>query len=412
MSDTIDSSTPVQQRARPERPLLGRRAANTVRYSLMNLFIIFGTVGMMLGGWFTWSGMVFSFILFGFVDELFGDAGREEEMPPVWYMQAMLYLTLPLMVLISLVTFNVTSANGVLGLDVLSRLIGIDPVAARASTAALNYGTFGHGAWVSLGMFYGAAGVNVAHELVHRMDKPFDRLIGRWLLAFTWDTGFAIEHVHGHHRNLGTEYDPATAKRGEYIVPFVFRSTWGQWWRAKRYEDDRLKRRGIANTPWTNRFWRGQLMTLVIVAFYVACLGPIGILLSLYSGFIGKIYLEVVNYIEHYGLVRIPGTRVEARHSWDSHRRVSTGFFYNLMLHSNHHANAGRRYWELQPSTEDQAVTLPRGYMAMILLAFLGPPFFRYIGKSLARWDRELASPDEVAYLKAKGIYLGDKLAA
>jgi len=29
----------------------------------------------------------------------------------------------------------------------------------------------------------------------------------------------------------------------------------------------------------------------------------------------------------------------------------------------------------------------------------------------LARWDRELASPDEVAYLKAKGIYLGDQVA-
>jgi hypothetical protein len=82
--------------------------------------------------------------------------------------------------------------------------------------------------------------------------------------------------------------------------------------------------------------------------------------------------------------------------------------FYNLMLHSNHHAIATRRYWELEPSREDQAVTLPRGYMAMILFAFLGPPFFRYINRSLSRWDRELASPEEVAYLKAKGIYLGD----
>ena len=149
-------------------------------------------------------------------------------------------------------------------------------------------------------------------------------------------------------------------------------------------------------------------MTLVVVAFYVAFLGPMGILWSAYAGFIGKIYLEVVNYIEHYGLVRIPGTRVEARHSWDSHRRVSTGLFYNLMLHSNHHAIATRRYWELEQSTEEQAVTLPHGYMAMILFAFLGPPFFKYINKHLARWDRELASPDEVAYLKRKGMYLGD----
>ena len=67
--------------------------------------------------------------------------------------------------------------------------------------------------------------MNVAHELIHRTDKEWDKLVGRWLLAFTWDTGFAIEHVHGHHRNVGTELDPATARRGEYIVAFVWRST-------------------------------------------------------------------------------------------------------------------------------------------------------------------------------------------
>jgi hypothetical protein len=407
MTETLERSETDKP---PElgRSMLATRAANTLRYSMMNLFILFGILGMALGGPFTWTGMAFSFVLFGYVDELFGDAGPKEAMPPVWYCQLMLYLTLPLLIFATIVTISVTSATGVPWVDALSRLIGIDPVAARASTAALNGLAFGHGAWVSLGMYYGAAGVNVSHELVHRADKPYDRLVGRWLLAFTWDTGFAIEHVHGHHRNVGTELDPATAKRGEYIVTFVFRSTIGQWLAAKRYEDERLKRRGISNLPWTNRFWRGQLMTLAVVALYVYFLGPIGILFSAYAGFIGKIYLEVVNYIEHYGLVRIPGTRVEARHSWDSHRRVSTGMFYNLMLHSNHHAVATRRFWELEQSTDKEAVTLPRGYMAMILFAFLGPPFFRSISKHLARWDRELASPDEVAYLKAKGIYLGD----
>lgn len=399
-------------RALPRGGILATRAANTLRYSMMNLFILAGIYTLALGGGWTWSGLILSFILIGFVDELFGDAGAKELMPPVWYMQFMLYLTLPLLVLATLVTINVTSAAGIPFMDDFSRLLGIDPDAARAATASMGLGLFGHGAWASLGMYYGAAGVNVAHELVHRADKPFDRLVGRWLLAFTWDTGFAIEHVHGHHKNVGTDLDPATARRGEYIWAFVVRSTVGQWLAAKRYEDERLARRGIANNLVTNRFWRGQLMTGAVLALYVAFLGPIGILLAAYSGVIGKIYLEVVNYIEHYGLVRIPGTRVESRHSWDSHRRISTGMFYNLMLHSNHHAVATRRYWELEQSGENQAVTLPRGYMAMILFAFLGPPFFNYINKSLARWDRELASPDEVALLKNRGLYLGDKAPA
>ena len=299
--------TEVTDHSVPKGPgLLATRTANTIRYSMMNIFIILGIVTAAMGGLWTWIGFALSFILIGYVDELFGDAGEKEAMPPIWYCQLMLYATLPLIVILTIVTINVSS-GGYAWVDALVRLIGIDPVAARASTAAAAAGYPGSGAWVSLGMYYGAAGVNVAHELVHRADKPFDRLVGRWLLAFTWDTGFAIEHVHGHHRNVGTELDPATAKRGEYIISFVFRSTIGQWLGAKRFEADRLKRKGIPNTLWNNRFWRGQLMTLVVVAGYVAFLGPIGILYAMYSGFIGKVYLEVVNYIEHYGLVRIPG---------------------------------------------------------------------------------------------------------
>ncbi len=249
-----------------------------------------------------------------------------------------------------------TAATGWGFIDVFPRLIGIDPDAARART---EFFLWSQGAFVSLGMYYGAAGVNVAHELIHRSDKEWDKLVGRWLLAFTWDTGFAIEHVHGHHRNVGTELDPATARRGEYIVAFVYRSTVGQWLSAKKHEDDRLKRKGLPNNLFSNKFWRGQLMTLAILGLYVAFMGWWGIPAFILAGGIGKIYLEVVNYIEHYGLVRIPGTRVEARHSWDSHRRVSGGMFYNLMLHANHHKIATRRYWELEQSPPTEAAVLP-----------------------------------------------------
>jgi alkane 1-monooxygenase len=401
MSDTVQNNGSGPGNA---ASLLASRAANTVRYSVMNLFILLASACTAYGGPLTFAGLVLSFVLIGYVDELVGDIGPKETMPPIWYCQFMLFLTLPLIIFATLVSFNIASPTGFGWLDAISRFVGIDPDAARARTGWF----WTQGAFVSLGMLYGLAGVNVAHELVHRSDKPFDRLFGTWLLAFTWDTGFAIEHVHGHHRNVGTEADPATARRGQYIVHFVWTSTIGQWLAAKRFEDERLKRKGLSNNLITNRFWRNQLMTLVVVLFYVAFLGPVGIVWAISAGAIGKIYLEVVNYIEHYGLVRIPGTRVEARHSWDSHRRVTGGMFYNLMLHANHHKIASRRYWELEQSPPSEAATLPRGYMAMILFAFLGRPFFTYINKHLSRWDRELASPEEVAYLKGKGLYLGD----
>jgi len=402
MSETVNNEG---GNTRLSKPLLSTRAFNTLRYSVMNLFILFGVYFIALGGPWTYMGLLFSFFLIGYVDELFGDISDRENMPPIWYCQLMLFATLPLLIFATLIAFNVVTDVGAAWLDWFPRLFGINPDAARAWT---HHYLWIQGPFVSLGMYYGAAGVNVAHELIHRTDKEWDKLVGRWLLAFTWDTGFAIEHVHGHHRNVGTEVDPATARRGQYIVHFVWTSTIGQWLSAKRFEDERLKRRGLPNNVINNKFWRGQLMTLAVLALYVAFLGWWGLPAFILSGSIGKIYLEVVNYIEHYGLVRLPGTRVEARHSWDSHRRVSGGMFYNLMLHANHHKIATRRYWELEQSPPEEAATLPRGYMAMILFAFLGPPFFKYINKHLARWDRELASPEEQAYLRGKGLYYGD----
>src|SRR5690606_31936033 len=143
--------------------LLATRAANTVRYSLMNIFVLIGAAAIAVGGPWTWTGLLLSFVLIGYVDELLGDAGDRELMPPVWYMQLMLYLTLPLLVLITLVVFNTTTANGFGFLDALFRFFGFDPEAARARNGWWS----GAGAYVSLGMFYGMAGVNVAHELIH-----------------------------------------------------------------------------------------------------------------------------------------------------------------------------------------------------------------------------------------------------
>ena len=98
---------------------------------------------------------------------------------------------------------------------------------------------------------------------MHRTDSKIAQIWGRWLLAFTWDTGFSIEHVYGHHRYVGTEQDPATPRRGEYIMTFQRRSTKGQMINAYKHERERLKRKGIKDQIWNNRFWRGQMMTVV-----------------------------------------------------------------------------------------------------------------------------------------------------
>ena len=105
---------------------------------------------------------------------------------------------------------------------------------AATSTAELM------GAGLIVALFYGAAGINAAHELSHRTNSTYDQAVGRWLLAFTFDTTFPIEHVGGHHKNVGTLADPATARRGEYVLAFVVRSTAGCFHNAFQIERDRL----------------------------------------------------------------------------------------------------------------------------------------------------------------------------
>jgi alkane 1-monooxygenase len=287
-----------------------------------------------------------------------------------------------------------TVGSGHAFIDNIMRLSGFHPEAARNAT---NFYT-GVGGLVSLGMVYGVAGVNGPHALVHRTKSPLDMVLGRWLLANTWDTGFAIEHVYGHHRNVGTQKDPATARRGEYVLAFVVRSSIGQVLSALNFENERLQRRGISNTIISNRFWRGQIMTLCVIAFFTFLVGPFGIFYSALAAFVGKIYLEIVNYVEHYGLVRIAGNRIEDRHSWDSHRRISSGLTYNLPLHSNHHRFATRPFWELQHAQGD-APLWPMGYVVMIIISFF-PSLWRKISDPLlADWDKRLASSEERAYL-------------
>ena len=159
----------------------------------------------------------------------------------------------------------------------------------------------------------------VAHELVYRRSEPVAMAIGRWLLAMNGDAQFSISHVYGHHMNVATLADPATARRGENAYRFALRSAVGQYVEAIKIEGRRLQRN--AQPIWSshNRLLRGLAMTgaLAVVAWLAS--GLPGLLLLLGSMLVSKFLFELVNYIQHYGLVRVPGKRVESRHSWRTH---------------------------------------------------------------------------------------------
>ena len=133
-----------------------------------------------------------------------------------------IYLNLPLILLLAFMTVFVLSSSPSLGLaQWFTNITGIDLLAIKRSTHPFDAISL-----VALtSLFIGVMGTVPGHELVHRIKNKFDMFMGNWLLAISWDCAFAIEHVYGHHKNVGLESDPATAKRGENLYFFILKSS-------------------------------------------------------------------------------------------------------------------------------------------------------------------------------------------
>ncbi len=222
--------------------------------------------------------------------------------------------------------------------------------------------------------------INTAHELGHKRDSV-ERWLSRVALAQSGYGHFFIEHNRGHHVRVATPEDPASARLGESFWAFLPRTVVGSLRSAWGLERTRLARAG--RSPWTprNDILGAWAMTVALGAALVAVFGPVVLPYLLLQAVWGFSLLEVVNYLEHYGLLR--GRREDGRyertrpeHSWNSNSVASNVLLYHLQRHSDHHANPVRRYQALRHV--DEAPQLPTGYAGMILLAAV-PPLWRRV---------------------------------
>lgn len=361
-----------------------------IRFAAMNMTVLATALWLLFYPPVAILGLAAGLALDVILDERIGDTRRNFGRGARALLDATLFAMLPLIAFLALCHATVLSDGDPFGIGALTLwLTGHDILSRRDSL---------HGSWKALasvpaGVLYGAAAINVAHELFHRLQSKASVITGRWLLAFSWDTTFAIEHVYGHHRNVGTLADPATARRGETYYRFLLRSTTSEIANGFKLEASRLRNRKRPVWSWNNRALRGQLMSISVAAVYFYAAGVAGVLAFLVAAALGKAYLEATNYIEHYGLVRVPGQKVEARHSWDSYRKLTGAFLYNLPRHADHHLHANKPFWELKAVTD--APQLPYGYQAMMLLALAPPRYFAVMAPLLSQWDQTLASDGE-----------------
>ena len=247
---------------------------------------------------------------------------------------------------------------------------------------ALPLDVAGQAGWLlSQGVVSGVLGINVAHELIHKRER-MEQWAGGVLLSSVCYSGFKVEHVRGHHVHVSTPADASSARLGQSVYPFVAQALWRNTANAWRLEAQRLAALRLPALHWRNELLWWTLVSLLMLGACAAAAGAIGALFFLAQGAIAAMSLEIINYIEHYGLERrrLSDGRYERTthlHSWNSNYLLTNLMLFQLQRHSDHHEHARRRYQALLH--HDDSPQLPGGYAAMFVLALVPPLWQRLI---------------------------------
>jgi alkane 1-monooxygenase len=237
---------------------------------------------------------------------------------------------------------------------------------------------------LTMAMVSGIA-INTAHELGHKR-ADLEKWLSKVALAQSGYGHFFIEHNRGHHVRVATPEDPASARLGESFWAFLPRTVSGSLSSAWGLERARLERGGHSAWSVHNDILQAWAMTVVLFGALALAFGPVVLPYLVLQAVLGFCLLEVVNYLEHYGLLREKREdgryeRCRAEHSWNSNQVASNVLLYHLQRHSDHHANPTRRYQALRHV--DEAPQLPTGYAGMILLAWFPPVWRRVMDRRL-----------------------------
>lgn len=252
------------------------------------------------------------------------------------------------------------------------------------------FGLLGHALMVGA---IGGFAVNTGHELGHKKNAA-DQLAARLALAVAFYGHFSREHNAGHHAQVATPEDSASARYGESIYRFALREAPGGLRRGWRLEKEALARKGLGPWHWRNEILQSWAVSLLLYGGLLLVFGP-GILpfLMIQVAFAWW-QLTSANYVEHYGLLRAKGPdgryeRCRPHHSWNANHLASNLVLFHLERHSDHHAYAARRYQSLRHY--EDVPQLPSGYFGMFLLAYVPPLWFRVMNpKVLALVDGDL----------------------
>ena len=317
-------------------------------------FISFASTGVG-----TYSAVIYAFVVLPFLDVALGknttnldEQARASKAFNILF-DWMLYFNLPIVFgLMSYFLFQVTTQS-----YTTSEWIGLS---------------------LSAGILLATNSINVAHELGHRQSL-IERTMSKILYIPCLYMHFYIEHNFGHHMKVATPEDGATAKYNQSVYAFWIRSVSKQYvdaWK-KQFELLSIKNHSFFSI-YNDMFWYHLIQPLYLLAILVL-FSQTAMLFAISVGVISFLFLECINYIEHYGLIRSKTPsgryeRVQTHHSWNSNYNIGRIVLYELTRHSDHHFKSAKKYQLLE--THKESPHLPVGYPASILLSLFPPLWF------------------------------------
>ena len=329
-----------------------------LKYLMSYSIALFAFIGISLGGFYNYLAVVFTFVFIPVLeiivrksDEKYTDEEKKNRnLDP--FFDLLLYLNIPI----------------VFGIFFFS----LEKLAIASSVYDII------GIILSASIVMATNGINVGHELGHRKSL-IARTCSKLLYLPCQYMHFYIEHNFGHHINVATPEDPATARYKQTVYSFwitsVIRTYVSAWEiQLKLLKVSKRSFFSIKNDMVFYTFF--QLLFLVFIYYNF---GLYLTLLSILMSVVSFLFLETINYVEHYGLLRKKEPsgryeRVKPHHSWNSNHTIGRIVLYELTRHSDHHFKSSKKYQILE--SLDECPHLPHGYPTSILLSLIPPLWF------------------------------------
>lgn len=309
--------------------------------------------GNLTGGWFTLMNFLFTFAVLGIAEIILPEDRTNDDIVDDELPEVLMFLS------------------------VLAQFISISSLIFGVYTGIIRDNWI-LAAAISTGTSSGTLAIVVAHELIHRKEKIWN-FAGRFLLFSVFNPYFYVHHLRIHHKFVGTDSDPVSAKFGENYYHYLIRSVSGQLKQSFQLEKKRCLSKGKSAFSIHNYILScliGYVLVLAILGYFAGWEVSIALLLQ---ALFANILLEYTNYIEHYGLSRKDNERVDERHSWQSDKLVSRFFLIDLSRHSDHHFHAAKPFNKL--ISYANSPVLPGGYSSMLLPALFPPLWFSLVNK-------------------------------